>query len=118
MVPAACLLEAVEAESELACRALDGLEQVMDGLVARGGHAHALAMRQEVSDQSARGPRLARSGRPLDHQMPAVEREHERLHLLEVGCLDRAGKRLAAQHRLKRRVAMVSLEERAPEPVE
>ncbi len=43
-------------------------------------------------DQPARRPRLARARRPLDDEVPAVEREQERLHLLEVGRLDRRGR--------------------------
>ena len=64
----------------------------MDRLVARRGDADRLAARDQVGDQPARRPRLARAGRPLDHEVPAVERAHERLHLVEVGRLHRRGR--------------------------
>ena len=91
-VAAARLLQPVEAEPELGRRLLDRVEQVVDRLVARRGDADALAARDQVGDQPPRRPRLPRAGRPLDHEVAAVEREHERLHLLEVGRLHRRGR--------------------------
>ena len=96
----------------------DLVEQVVDRLVARRGDADRLAVRDQVRDQPPRRPRLARAGRALDHEVAAVERAHERLHLVEVGRLNGAVERLAAEDRLERGIAAVAGEQRAAEPLE
>ena len=86
--------------------------------MARRGDADRLPAREQVRDQPARRPRLPRPGRPLDHEVAAVEPEHELLHLVELGRLHGPVERLAAEDRLERRVAAVAGEERAAEPFE
>ena len=70
---AACFLEAAELETGLGSRALDGVEQVVDRLVAGGCDPDALAVRDQVRDQMPRCPCLARSRRPLDDEVPSFE---------------------------------------------
>ena len=99
-------------------RGLDLVEQLVDRLVARRGDAHALAGGEQARDQPARHPGLAGAGRALDDEVPAVEPEHELGHLVEVGRLDVALERRAAEHRLDRRIAPVAREQRLPDPLE
>ncbi len=115
-VAGARLLQPAVVEPELGGGVLDRVEQVVDRLVARRGDADALAVRHQVRDQPAGRPRLPRAGRPLDDEVALVEREHELLHLVEVGGLDGPVERLAAEDRLERGVAPVAGEERAAEP--
>ena len=67
------LLEASDRDARfLRCR-LDAVQQIDDGLVRQGRHAHPLAAPDRVHDHPAGGPGLAGAGRPLDEQVAAVE---------------------------------------------
>jgi hypothetical protein len=90
----------------------------VDRLVARRGDADALPAGEQARDQPPGHPRLARAGRPLDHEVAAVEREQKLLQLVEVVRLHGPVERLATQHRLERRVAVVAREQRAAEAFE
>ena len=72
-IAAARFLEAAELEPGLGGRALDGVEQVVDRLVARRGDPDALAVGDQMSDQMPRRPCLSRARRPLDDEVPPVE---------------------------------------------
>ena len=99
--------------AELRCALDDLLEQLVDRAVARRGDADPLAGVDEPRDQASRGVRLARARRALDHEVPAVEREQELGQLLHLVRLHVAVERLAAEHRLDRRIAAVAREQRA-----
>ena len=91
-VAGARLLAPVEGDPELAGRLDDGVEQVVDRLVARRGDADRLPVREQVRDQASGRPGLARAGRALDHEVAIVQPEHELLHLVEVARSARAGR--------------------------
>ena len=97
---------------------LDLGKKLVNRLVTRRGDADSLAGGQQPGDQPSRHPGLARAGRSLDHQVPAVEPEHELGHLAEIRRLDVTRERLAAQHRLDRRKAPVAGEQRAADPLQ
>ena len=108
LLAVARLLEAAERDAELGRAFHDLLEQLVDRAVARRGDTHALAGVDESRDQAARGPRLARARRALDHEVPSVEREQELRELLQIVRLHVAVERLAAEHRLDRGIAAVA----------
>ena len=115
------LLQPLEVDALRGGHPLDLGEQVVDRLVARGGHSHALPLVEQMHDQARARPGLPRARRSLDDEVALVEVEHEPLHLLEVGRLhDLApGPRpLAREDALERRVATRALEQRAREPRE
>ena len=118
-IAAARLLQPAELEPELGSAGLDRVEQVVDRLVARRGDADGLPARDQVGDQPPRRPGLPGAGRPLDHEVPAVERAHERLHLVEVGRLDRPLERAPRRSTDSSAVYRPPPgEQRAPEPLE
>src|SRR5207247_1962611 len=67
-------LDAADAHTFFARGAADLVEQVVDGLVARGRDAHAPATAHEIDDDPRAGPRLAGPRRPLDEEVARVER--------------------------------------------
>ena len=116
-LPALAFLQPAIVEPELGGRVLDDASsRLWIALWLVEATPTRLAVREQVRDQPAGRPRLARAGRPLDHEVALVEREHELLHLVEVGGLDGPVERLAAEDRLERGVAAVAGEERAAEP--
>ena len=78
-----------------------------------------LPAREQARDQPARRPGLARAGRPLDHEVAAVERRAASAFISSRSFVCTSPvERLAPQHRLERRVAAVAGEQRAAEPLE
>ena len=98
---------------------LDGLEQVVDGLVAVRRDGHALAIREQRRDHVRAGVRLARAGRPLDEQVAAVEAAHGVDGLCQrcarvaddrlAGCAARESRHLLLEEGFERTVAMIAI---------
>ena len=75
---------------------LDLAEEVVDGLVALRGNAHAPSRGEEVCDDPRARPRLPGSRRPLEKQIAPVQPEGVRLHLGEIRGLDASARGEAA----------------------
>src|SRR5262249_44446708 len=73
-VPLAAFLEAADRHAFLTGGLADLVEQVVDGLVARGRDADTPAAADEVDDDPRARPRLAGARWPLDEEIALVER--------------------------------------------
>ena len=78
------LLQPAERDAFVLCGLLDLGDEVVDRLVARRGDADPPTDLIRSDDQPCAGVGLPRSGRPLDHEVPAGEAGDELLRGLEV----------------------------------
>src|SRR5262245_39388558 len=88
-------LQATDPYTLLARRPADLVEQVVDGLVARGRDADFLVTADEVHDDARTRPRLAGARRALDEQIARVKRGGPLALLFQGGRLDRPAWRWA-----------------------
>jgi hypothetical protein len=119
VVRAALLLPAAERRAGLVGRLLHRLQEVVDGLVRGGHHADPATTGDEVQREPRARPRLARAGRPLDHQGAVVEAADLRAQALELERLVAHGRRpraqagRAAQEQVRGRVELPARQEPA-----